>query len=568
MPHFDTFPAGHTLLSFSLCGGLLAWLLLFPARARRWFVPVALAGLFFLRLPSLVYDQEINPDESQMIAQALTLGRYDPVYLRAVDGTTGGPLDSYLLILPALLGLPYDYITAHLTACLLVAVSLWLLYGAGRVWFGSHAARLALLPVVFVLGLTQNADFLHYNSELVAVLLLSGACWLYARQTTLVGLPPVGMLFLTGFLLGMVPFGKLQGLPLAGMVGLFVALDVLLRTGATRQKGVRLAGLLAGGLAFSALFVGFMAATGELADFGRFYIEGNMRYAGGGSLVQNLLRLPGFLYKGNEFLGLVVLTIIVGAVGWLAGRRSAEVPTHTLPPTRFWFLTLLTLATLLAITRTGSEYVHYLYFLVGPLFFWLAAGWQAIGAGPRQAKALLPGVLLGLGLAGKAALVLLAYRAGTGPVNPYPTDGQPGWTLAQSPLVQRVGKYARPGEPLAVWGWRCDYYVQARMPQGVAENHTIRCVFDHPLRAAYQQRYVQDMARTRPPVFVDAVGRNDLWMTDRATQGHEIYPPLKALIAREYQLTDTVSDSRVYVRRDRLAQPVLAERRSSAAKNY
>ncbi len=146
MPHFDTYPILYWLPVYALCWGVL-WLAFRPAVNRRVFVPSALGLLFLLRLPSIVFNAEVNPDESQMITQALTL-RQNPVYFQSVDGTTAGPLDSYFLVLPGLLGLPFDYITAHLMAFGLVAVYLWLLFRTAPLWFSGSAARLALLDAL------------------------------------------------------------------------------------------------------------------------------------------------------------------------------------------------------------------------------------------------------------------------------------------------------------------------------------------------------------------------------------------------------------------------------------
>ena len=56
-----------------------------------------LEDLFLLawRWPFLLQASEYNPDESQLLAGALTLTR-DPVFWRSVDGTTSGPLNFYL----------------------------------------------------------------------------------------------------------------------------------------------------------------------------------------------------------------------------------------------------------------------------------------------------------------------------------------------------------------------------------------------------------------------------------------------------------------------------------------
>lgn len=592
-PGFDTFPVIHTTLSFLISGLLLVWLLFFSHRWRGWFVPATLAVLFFLRLPSIVYNREINPDESQMITQALTLGQYDPVYFRSVDGTTGGPLNSYFLVLPSFVGLPYDYITTRLVAYGLLIVSLWLLYKTARHWFGEQPARQTLLPVVFTVGLTQNADFLHYSSELIPLVLLGITYFLYARQTTRLTPPRTGVLFLMGLMLGMVPFAKLQGVPLAAAAGLFIVLDVLSRTTQpVSKRAIQLTALVAGGLAFPALFVGFTAAVGEFQAFITFYIQGNLNYGSETSQIQNILNLPNFFRKSTEFFWLLLLTLGVGLVALIAETRSHMQPRPPFTPadkplpdqsstpdfTRWsarplLFLMTLTLATVLAITRTGTEYVHQLYFLMGPLFLWLAYGFQVwLRHANRQPVWLSSGFTIVLLLA-TGFVKVAGFQNKEQPINPYPSDHQGGWRIPPSPLVHEIRKYAQPGEPLVIWGWRCDYYVEAQMPQGVAENHSIRSAFVHPLQANYQQRYIQNFYRSFPPVFIDAVGSQNMWMTDRKTHGHEMIKPLGAFVKAHYKYMGLANDARIYVRFDRIngkpanASPIALTQQKKAAIN-
>ncbi len=547
MPHFDTSPIVYWLLVYGLSWGLL-WLAVWPSINRRVFLVSMLGLLFLLRLPSIVFDYEINPDESQMITQALTL-RNDPVYFQSVDGTTGGPLDSYFLILPSLLGLPFDYITAHLTAFFLISVCLWLLFSTARLWFGEPAARLALLPLIFVLGLTQNGDFLHYNSELVPLVLLSLSYYLYATLLPQ-DQPKVGQIAVIGLLLGMVPFGKLQAVPLAATVGLFVAISILTRRNLTLgAKAGQLIALGAGALTFPFLFVAFMSLNGVYGDFETFYIVGNLRYASDTNQLQSILSLPEFLQKSGSFDWYTKLAIGVWLIGLvIAIRHRTKLSLNIWE--RLGFITTLLLATLFSITRTGSGYLHYLFFLTGPLLLGSAYGWKQISrhvASWRWVGAAAAAVILVL----FGVQTILDYRHSV-PINPYPSEWQNGWAVQQSPVSKEIVKYAKPGEKLVVWGWRCDYYVQAQMPQGVAENHTIRSAYYHPLQATYQQRYVRNFMRSLPPVFVDAVGSQNLWMTDRKTQGHELIKPLGKFVAVHYRYMGLVNDTRIYVRADRL----------------
>ena len=63
---------------------------------------MALAVLIF-RWPVLFVPMELNPDETQMASQAMKY-LLDFVPWRSVDGTTSGPLNSWLLAIPACFG--------------------------------------------------------------------------------------------------------------------------------------------------------------------------------------------------------------------------------------------------------------------------------------------------------------------------------------------------------------------------------------------------------------------------------------------------------------------------------
>ncbi len=551
MFHFDTFSTPYWLLCCLLCVGLV-WVAFRTRISDNGLLLLSGGLLFFLRLPTLLYNRELNPDESQMITHARTLA-VDPVYLRSVDAHTIGPLDSYALILPTWLGLRFDYISARLLGFSLLALSLLFLFKTARIWFGTQPARLALLPLVFALGLTQNADLLSYSSELVPLVLLSAGIWLFAlidsrqRATS-------AQLFVLGVLMGMVPLGKLQGVPLVAVLGLFASITVLRLQTSTSTKVGQLVVLGVGTLVFPALFIIMLAANGLYNDFWLFYIEGNLRYGGNTSQIQTILNFPNHVSRGEELGWAIMLTL--GLMAFAALRFATKKSSDRVNSSwvmRLWFIGFLVLAGLFAVTRTGTEFVHYLYFMVGPVFLLMALSWYTIlnrfaTATLIKGAVWVPALFLSL-IIGRD---VQSYLRGV-PVNPYLFyDGQANFVLIRPPIVQQIRNYANANEPLVVWGWRCDYYVGAQMIQGTAENHSERCVFISPMTSVYQQRYLKNFLHTRPPVFVDAVGLENHWLNDRKTQGHEIIPPLAEHIKTHYRYMGIFNDARLYVRNDRV----------------
>ena len=115
-----------------------------------------------------------TPDESWLIAGALEL-LHDPVPWRGADLTTSGPLNSYILLVPAALGLKISYLTARLVglSLLIIAVICW--YAFAKRIRGKFVAMSVVLPPVTFLCFVQNTDFLHYSTELLPITLLSVA---------------------------------------------------------------------------------------------------------------------------------------------------------------------------------------------------------------------------------------------------------------------------------------------------------------------------------------------------------------------------------------------------------
>lgn len=552
MLSFDERPFSWLLVSgcgLALVLGLGAWnsSKKAPFPLPEW--PFVLSGLSLLtwaRLPVLLFNRELNPDESQMISHAITLAQW-PVYWQSVDGTTIGPLDLYALLLPRLLGLGFDYTAARVLGLGCIAASLAFLFGSLRAFFGASVARVAWLPALLFLSFTQVPDFVHYSSEHVPLVLLGGAVWLFARSVSEKNTPLIRA-FGIGLLLGMVPFGKLQGVPPAGVVAVF-ALVLFWQRRQLRQ----IAFLLVGGLTFPVLALGLCATFGVLDDFWTFYIVGNLQYGTNQSLFDSLLGVIAIWGKSTYFRGLAVVAVFLLGLHLFQLRRYGWV----IKSGRFVgaFIALSLLATGYAILKSGFPFTHYLHWLVAPLT--LLNGW-ILSYFLTSTQRPLPR-LAGYGLT-TALLVLAPLLVKLTPgraYNAYLSNSRANRALPQSAVSRTIGAALPPGAPtqpgaaLVVWGWQCKYYVETQLPAGTAENHTERCIFPIALRDTYRRRLLSDMQRTRPLAFVDAVGKQSWWVQDRATQGHECFPELAAYVRREYTYAGLVEDSRIYVRTER-----------------
>jgi len=95
-------------------------------------------------------------------------------------------------------------------------------------------------------------------------------------------------------------------------------------------------------------------------------------------------------------------------------------------------------------------------------------------------------------------------------------------------------------------------WVETRMIQATRDGQTSRQLESHPRREYYRARFIEDLRRAAPPVFVDAVGPGSFVYEDRAESGYETFPALRDYIDNNYHLLREINGARIYLRNDRL----------------
>jgi hypothetical protein len=547
---FDNAPTIYWFLGYVLAG-LVIIASIYKKVPVTIFVILAIMLLTFMRMPALVFNRELNADESQMLSHAITLYQ-DPVYWRSVDGTTIGPLDNYLLVIPKLFGFQINYTTGRVMGLLCSIGALLFIFSAMKKWFGPSTARIAFTVPILFLSFTQEADFIHYSSEQLPVLLLAFTIWLLSKLTESKQLS-TGTTFLLGFIAGMMPFAKLQSVPQA-MVVVLVALWLCYQY-YNRTKQIKpLLTLLIGGITFPVMLFVWIFANNLFQDFIDFYIFGNAIYAG----ENNFLSIP------SQFIDLVmasrdfsvyslvlIIPMILGLFHAIRPTPDSKKITDFLIPV---IAILLILAGMYSATKSGNSFIHYLNFCIYP---WILLA--AYGISKRSTLFIAMPVLLILWFAGNDAL---SYRR-EHRLNAFESTGGAN-KLDKSEIVKALEKFTTPGDYMVVWGWQCKYYVEAQLAHGTAENHSERSIFKHPMQDKYLQRYVNDLQRTKPAVILDAVGKYSLWVQDKKTQGIDNFPAVSQYVHQHYTLVSTIEDVTLYVRKDKLtslqstAQPYLA----------
>ncbi len=571
-PSFDTVPTLYWLTTFACSGLFVVRILYRPLSSTVFFICIGLILLAF-RLSSIVYNQPLNPDEPMMLTQAMKLA-VDPVFFLSVDGTTSGPLNSYILLIPHWLGLQeYDYISARLVGYVLLLGAFIFMTKALTNWLNSRVAQLALLPPVLALGLTTECDLLSYCSELVPLFLLTLALYQVSRLT--VDARQIAWRSaLLGLTLGAVPMAKLQGVPQAVVLGVSAAI-VLYRFSARNPKRMlsALACLVAGGIAVPAVILLMVYLFANIYDdFYRYYIMANLFYRAGQSIPvwQGIRQMPDFLAYSLAIgtLAGCTLLLLLYSVSRTVLIKEIKLPTEIGKVTLLGGSLLV--AGIYAVVRPGSEFIHYLYFLLPPIYLGLGVGFYILSTKTHTLSSNLPNhysfspsfqnyvILIGFWLT-------IGYRTWTERLqqrlNPYPSDHQGGWKLPETKLIKQVKIWGAPGEAMVVWGWRTDYNVLAQMYQGTAEAHISHILTPTPFTQERRVRYYKNFISSKPTVFIDTVGPYDFASIDRQHDSHEvIIPALGAYVQKNYTFVGEFDKARLYVRNDRYHLPISASK--------
>ena len=143
----------------ALAAGLVVWPEVSGRSGRlgaAFFLLALCMFVFAARWPGLFYPKGFNPDEDQLVAAARALV-LDPVFFRAAEAGSSGPLNVYPLLASLLAGAWPTLFSARLVGVGMICVALVAVYFAGRAVFSESVARFgALLPGVFSQSISRT----------------------------------------------------------------------------------------------------------------------------------------------------------------------------------------------------------------------------------------------------------------------------------------------------------------------------------------------------------------------------------------------------------------------------
>jgi hypothetical protein len=528
-------------------------------------VAAVLVGcVFLLRLPSLFLHYELNPDESQMLAQGMKF-MVDPVPWRAVDPTTSGPLNSWLISVLLLAGLKPGYVLAHLLATTLICIQMVTAHRTLLHLTTPVLAALAVLPMVVFYGLASEANFLHYSSELLPALVLALGFLCFVKWLQPVRNPScqTSLVFLSGLAFGAAPWCKLQAAPIAGVLGFIVLGAIATIEPHLRRRMTNIAAFSAGTLLPAAMILGAVVHSGAAGDFWISYVSGNFAHAGQTTLTALLLRCAIVLLLSAQTLPLFLIDLLAAIFFVHCVRQESD---RRFSRQELWILASVLLyasATLFAVCRPPTNFAHYQIFLLHPMIY-LAAVLVDRGLKLSPNRLARSGLIGGVGV--PIALVIVGVWAMNGMryagyvAETYRTAHTRSDSNERIAAVVRKMAKGRAAGSLAIWGWAPGVYVLTGIPPATRDADMSVVITRGPLQGYYRQRFLKDVRGAMPDLFIDAVapgtylwnpGHNDWGEND----GYESFGEVKKfvdanyILAGELQLQPGAKPVRFFARR-------------------
>lgn len=509
----------------------------FKGLQNKFFI-IAAIGLFSLilimmRMPVVVFNEALNPDENLFIVGAMTLAQ-DPIYWESVDGCTSGPFNFYIITLFCqVFNQPYDYISARVIGILLMTGSIIFSFLALKKMFSTAIAFSSIFPALAFLSTTRYFDFVHFSSEHLPIFLLSIMAYLYAtiyKQDSVKS----STIFLLGLVAGTIIFTKLQAIPIAMFLTLATYWLVYYKTKKVFTKQILWLTIGGGFVPFCLLSMAFWF---DFADkIWIYYLKNNLSYGSNTNIFNTIYQ--SFFDDVNIFIRIIAVLAVIVLVYQLFIKRQFR------PTPQSVFIIAFLSSTVLAVYKTGFVFHHYLLFLIFPTVFLYAFFLKDLLSLSKK--------YWSIGFLSIVAIIILSQTL------IYPFSNNFVTTHKQRPLpVSSTGKeiikYSKTNEPLVVWGDAGILYLETKRRQGIRWSNSHWGMYSDSLQKVFQEEFIKEFKNEPFPVFIDAHPIKGTFMT-RDKLGYETIASLKEIISKNYKFIGEFDEQRVYIRNERFEE--------------
>ncbi len=544
---------------------LAADLLLVGARKPVWtphavaaaFLLSSLTLLFFCRRHILHYDLIINPDEAMMAANAM-LAQHGWLDWNLADTLTSGPLNSSILIWPYLLGGDITLYSTRLTGLVCVFGMASFVFLAVRRLAGDCVAIVAVSPVVLFLSRTSGGDFVHYSSEQLTMLLLAAAFYLFVRSFAA---DRLALLIAAGLVLGLVPYAKLQGAPVAAAAGLLVlarAIEIRARAGGVGKAARAAAAVIVAALLPTVVLLTPLVLAGGFNDFlMSYFVQQRLRIVRWQNPYPEILEgaKPASLRALLEAYGVILMAsllrfvVVIGTGSWQQPSKAA-----------LWSMAMavvLVPVAFVAIATPGRIFYHYLLLFLPPAAILVGAALTVAGV-PDGYRIWRHSVFQAVPLL--AALLVIFFEIGAhhgdGHYRRYKRAFLEGRLLTAPHMLDWLRPTAN--DRIVCWGWQAECYVNSAMRPATRDVTNENQIYRTALKPYFRARFIHDFSRSRPDFVLDTVAPGSFGFSDPKRTGIRAFTKLGQIVASDFVRVSRVEPAdgcpRLYVRRERLAE--------------
>ena len=394
----------------------------------------------------------------------------------------------------------------------------------------------------------KHPEMTAYNSEHLVLFLLSLALFFLVRIVN----NGEGKYYLNlvalGLLLGAVPFAKLQGTPMALLVGLFACVIVY-----QKNPKKRLTVLIASAMSPTLLVVLGVLSYSGLNDFWVSYISANLLYttqgdvigfAGKMTLLTHLINEPREL---GHFINYSIIIILMGLFLIISLRKELSKRGSI----AILFSVILVCASVYCVVAPGRSFTHYILLLFIPLTVLIAQIVRSVCHIVVSYFKLENGQLLNA----KLFIVFLfllttAFYHFQSQFSYHPDLAPRAAThygyASQPEIVAGLNQHFFEGAKMATWGWGTELYVETNFLMGTRYGNTAGIIEPGPVQSFYMERFLKDMEKNRPLLFVDVVAPNFFRFTDRSLYGFENFPLAKKYVEENYTLDSEIKGVRIF----------------------
>lgn len=504
----------------------------FPSGRRdALFLFALFAFLLWLRLPVVSTNHYFDVDEPDLTALAIN-ATFDPVPWRSFDGATAGPMDVYVLAVPAVFRIPLSIASTHVMGLLLLFATAIAIFWAGRALYGARVASAGAYFFVAFEGATHAPDFVHTSTEYLpnclVALALAGLARIYIRGNA----TSAFLAFASGLAIGAIPFAKLQAAPTALILAV-LGIVLLHRT--------RMVAFLVGATCVGVVLGGVVLVTGEVRDAFISYVGQNLAYTAGSLPYWNA---TSFMFANDATFRAFTYSVAafcVIAVGVASFTRHSRPSMNILGPAAVCLV--LIASAIVEIALPHRAFPHYLSLLLVPL----SATVTVALAYARKLPTLQPPgksttVFL---LCGFATLWIFQFAMNT----PLLGFERPGAIPTHDAVAMKLQELVDPGETITVWGWRPDLYVSSQTRGANRDGGTVFQILAGPNRDYYRDRYLHDLEQHPAAAVVDVVSPGAFGFTDRKDEGLESFPAVWQLVQQHYRKVWEQNGVRIFTRR-------------------